>query len=64
GARPTFDNSDVLTETYIDGFSGDLYGKTLKIEFVQYLRDIQKFDSVDELKEQLAKDIGRIKKHD
>ena len=64
GARPTFDNSDVLTETYIDGFSGDLYGKTLKIEFVQYLRDIQKFDSVDELKEQLAKDIGRIKNHD
>lgn len=61
GARPTFDNDVVLTETYLDGFSGDLYGKTLKIDFVRYLRDIQKFDSADELKKQLTKDIERVR---
>ena len=60
GARPTFDNETVLTETYFDGFSGDLYGKTLEIRFVQYLRDIQKFQSVEELKTQLQKDILRL----
>ena len=64
GARPTFDNDVVLTETYLDGFEGDLYGKTIKIEFVRYLRDIQKFDSVDGLKQQLTQDIGRVRKHD
>ena len=64
GARPTFDNDVVLTETYLDGFDGDLYGKTLKIDFVRYLRDIQKFESVNELKTQLQKDIERVRNHD
>ncbi|MBO5027068.1 MAG: riboflavin biosynthesis protein RibF [Clostridia bacterium] len=64
GARPTFNNSDVLTETYLDVFDGDLYGKTLKIEFVRYLRDIQKFDGVDALKKQLTQDIERVRNND
>lgn len=61
GARPTFDNGRVLTETYLDGFDGDLYGKTLKIEFVRYLRPVSKFSSVDELTEQLKKDISSVR---
>ena len=64
GARPTFDNVDVLTETYLDGFSGDLYGKKCKVEFIRFLRDVQKFDSVEELKEQLNKDVRRVKTGD
>lgn len=64
GARPTFDNADVLTETHLDGFSGDLYGKTLKVEFVRYLRDIQKFDSADSLKAQLQHDIRTVREYD
>ncbi|MBO5736568.1 MAG: riboflavin biosynthesis protein RibF [Clostridia bacterium] len=64
GARPTFEENTVVTETYLDGFSGDLYGKKLKVEFVRYLRDIVKFDSVDELKNQLTKDIERVKAND
>ncbi len=64
GTRPTFDNTDVVTETYLDGFSGDLYGKTIRIEFVRYLRDICKFDNADELKKQLTQDIGRVRNHD
>ena len=64
GARPTFDNQDVLTETYLDGFSGDLYGKKCKVEFVRFLRDVQKFDSVNALKEQLIKDVRRVQTGD
>ncbi len=64
GARPTFAENTVVTETYLDGFSGDLYGKELKVEFVRYLRDIVKFNSADELKAQLTKDIERVKTND
>lgn len=64
GARPTFDNVDVLTETYLDGFSGDLYGKKCKVEFIRFLRDVQKFDNVESLKEQLIKDVRRVKTGD
>ena len=64
GARPTFEENTVVTETYLDGFSGDLYGKELKVEFVRYLRDVVKFDSVEKLKDQLTKDIKRVKEHD
>lgn len=61
GARPTFDNEDVLTETHLDGFSGDLYGRALKVEFVRYLRDIQKFESAEDLKVQLQADIQSVR---
>ena len=60
GSRPTFNNERVLTETYLIGFSGDLYGKELKIEFMRYLRENRKFDSVEELKLQLTTDVRRV----
>lgn len=61
GARPTFDNDSVLTETYLDGFSGDLYGKKLEIRFVRYLRDIRKFDGAEALRAQLQEDIRKVR---
>ena len=64
GARPTFLDEKVWTETYLDGFDGDLYGKELKVEFVRYLRDIQKFDTAEGLKKQLTEDIRRVREHD
>ncbi len=64
GARPTFGDEVVCTETYLDGFAGDLYGREIKVEFVRYLRDIVKFESVEGLKKQLITDIGRVRKHD
>lgn len=64
GARPTFDNEDTLTETYVDGFDGDLYGKTLRVRFVRYLRDIEKFDGAEELRAQLREDIRRVREND
>ncbi len=64
GARPTFGDEKEWTETYLDGYDGDLYGRTLKIEFVRYLRDVAKFADVDELKTQLEYDIRRVRTND
>lgn len=64
GARPTFGNEKVVTETYLDGFSGDLYGRELTVRFVSYLRGIEKFGGADALKKQLEKDIRRVRQHD
>lgn len=64
GARPTFSDESVWTETYLDGFLGDLYGRTLKIEFVRYLREICKFESAEDLKGQLIQDIRTVRGND
>ena len=61
GSRPTFDLNEVLTETYIDGYKGDLYGKNLTIFFDEYLRECVKFNSIDELTAQLQKDLEKIR---
>lgn len=57
GSRPTFDGQSVRSETYIIGFEGDLYGKTVYVELYKFLRKEQKFDSADALKEQIAEDV-------
>ncbi len=64
GARPTFGDEEVWTESYLDGFDGDLYGKTLKVEFVRFLREITKFESAEGLKAQLQEDIRRVRTND
>lgn len=61
GSRPTFDNAETVTETYLDGFSGDLYGQELTISFVRYLRDIRKFSDKEALQAQLQEDIRRVR---
>ncbi len=49
GVRPTFERDIVCAETYIIGFSGSCYGKDVKLQFIEYLREEKKFDSVEEL---------------
>ncbi len=61
GSRPTFDNDEVVTETYLDGFSGDLYGKELNVRFLRFLREIKKFSGAEELKDQLFSDLKKIR---
>ena len=56
GTRPTFDESDVTVETYVMNYSGDLYGKRVRLGFVQRLRDERKFDDVDALRAQMEAD--------
>ena len=56
GAKPTVDVEEKNIETYIKDYKGDLYGKEIEVQFLKRLRDIQKFDSVDQLKNQLKED--------
>ncbi len=58
GVRPTFDSDrGVLIETHLLDFSGDLYGRALRIEFLERIRDEARFDSVEALVEQMHRDV-------
>lgn len=63
GTCPTFDDERVALETYLEGYEGDLYGHVLTINFISYIRDIEKFDSAEELNAQLAADIAGTSKN-
>ena len=56
GNCPTFNQDNVLVETHILGYEGNLYGKKLTVYFTDYLREIQKFSSKEELLAQIQKD--------
>lgn len=59
GTRPTFGEDIYKVETHLVGFSEDLYGRELTVYFKDFLRDIKKFDSREELKTQIAKDLKK-----
>ncbi|MBR6737142.1 MAG: riboflavin biosynthesis protein RibF [Clostridia bacterium] len=61
GSQPTVNGESIVIETHLDGFDGDLYGKFLIVHFVDRIRDIVKFSSLDELKIQLGKDLRSIR---
>jgi FAD synthase len=58
GTRPTVNqNADNRSiEVHILGFEGNLYGKELELEFIEKIREEQKFASIDDLRTQLEKD--------
>ncbi len=57
GVRPTVNNSDTVTaETFILDYSGNLYGKMVRLEFFKRLRPEKQFSGVEQLKEQIIKD--------
>lgn len=60
GIRPSWKVDEPLAETHIFDFSGDLYGKTVRIELIRYMREEKLFSSTDELKEQLNYDKSSI----
>ena len=58
GVRPTFETGrGLLVEAHLIGFDGDLYGQTLRIAFLERMRGEKRFDSVDELVEQMHRDV-------
>ena len=61
GIRPSVGGKDVLLETHIIGFSGDLYGRRLRITLIERIRDEKRFASISELKEQLQRDYDLIR---
>jgi riboflavin kinase/FMN adenylyltransferase len=61
GRRPTFDNGAVLFEVHLFDFSGDLYGQTLRVHLVSYLRGEEKFDSAEALIAQMDQDSAEAR---
>lgn len=62
GVRPTVDDSDRVTvESYILDYSADLYGRRIRLEFLEFLRPERKFASLAELTEQIGKDADRVR---
>ena len=61
GARPTFNLNESVIETHLIDFDGDLYKKQIEICFLEYLRDIKKFEDKDQLIKQLSFDIEKAK---
>jgi len=67
GKRPTFDNNERTVEVFVLDYQGDLYGHEMSIDLVDRVRDEKKFNTIEELIEQIAADIklGRaiLKRH-
>ena len=61
GVRPTVGGKAVFAETNIFDFSGDLYGKWVKVEYLHFIRPEQKFESIEALTAQVNKDIEKAK---
>ena len=57
GQNPTFDDRKRAAEVYVVDYQNDLYGHELKIDIVERLRDVKKFGTAEELKEQIAEDV-------
>lgn len=56
GYAPTVRNSDFTIESYMLNFNEDIYEKSIKINFIEKIRDEVKFSNIEELKDQLEKD--------
>lgn len=61
GRRPTFDDGPVSVESFLLGAAGDLYGQTLGLEFIEYLRPERRFENAGELAAQIASDAERAR---
>ena len=58
--RPTFGEDAIVLEAYFEGLNENLYGKTLTVKFLNYIRGIKKFENADELKAQIASDATKV----
>ena len=62
GNRPTVEGHQVRTETWLLDFEGDLYGQSVTLEFLYFLRPEQRFASVDALKKAVLQDAENTRK--
>jgi len=60
GTSPTFSENKRQIEAHLIGYSGDLYDKVITVEVDDWIRDQRKFDGVESLKAQIARDIQRL----
>ena len=57
GYRPTFNQKKILLEVNIFNFSGNLYNKNLRVDFVKFIRKEKKFKGIDQLRKQIKLDL-------
>ncbi len=57
GPRPTFKGSPPSVELHLLDFDGDIYGEEVRVDFVEYLRGVEPFDSVEALVRQISQDV-------
>jgi riboflavin kinase/FMN adenylyltransferase len=62
GMRPTFGETAPTVETHVLDYSGNLYGQTVRLAFVQRLRDERRFEDVDALRAQIDADKRRAER--
>jgi riboflavin kinase / FMN adenylyltransferase len=61
GTRPTFDNGAPILEVFLFDFDGDLYGREIEVEFIDFVRADAKFTSVEALQAQMDRDCARAR---
>ena len=62
GVRPTVEDTDVVTvEPWILEYDGDLYGKTIRVDFLKYLRGEKKFSSLEELQQEIFRNARQTR---
>jgi riboflavin kinase/FMN adenylyltransferase len=62
GTRPTFGKNQLLVETHIIDFKDEIYGKTIRVSFVERLRDEKRFTNVESLISQISTDVEKAKR--
>lgn len=64
GRRPSVDDEKYITvESFIIDFQGEIYGERVELEFVAYLRAVQKFENLEAVSAQVKKDIANAKQY-
>ena len=62
GTNPTIGNTQTTIEVHIPGFDGDLYGQSLTIQFVRFIRTEKRFENLEALKAQIQSDVDSIRR--
>ncbi len=62
GTCPTFEKRRIHAETFIPGFSGDLYGERIEIRFLEFIREERQFASPEELTREIKRNIDYVMK--
>lgn len=62
GIAPTFERGESRIEAHILDFDGDLYGEVVDVGFAERIRPEKRFSGVDELREQIGRDVGEARR--